>query len=319
MKHPTPNDGSPTCFGQYYRTVPRLCRPCPVREDCEKICQRWAARRSLSEILHQLEQKAAVTQDSDGADWVRQVYTRLYQKHFGRTPRASLLRKPRWHHSIVRLVALCSERNIDPAVWITAQMHGMKLWITAQKKTNRRVSFQTNMLVGKKAERRYIVYLTIAKRRFHQARDDTLDGLTETGRFIDALTEGEEAVGHYFVAAHIEDAPVSWEEAVRETEPTEEWLTVHGGMKDHQRKRSYVAWTNRYGHDRMKDMRALARTRAMVNVARQYHYALPDRIGVREEPTWESLAPLLARFCGKKKLQVNDLEGVTGMSWGFSG
>lgn len=320
MKFPTPNDPAiPLCFGLGYQTADRMCLRCPVRSQCSDVCLRWVDRRSLAELLADVEKATSATFEIDTEMDADELYARLYQKHYGRRPRPDLFRSKRWRAWLNKAETFCEEKDIDLSVWMTAQMHGMKKWIMAQRKTNKRIAFQPNMLVGEKAFRRYEIYRAIARRRFKQARDTTMDSDTEIGKFIEALLDGEEVVGGYYVAARVAGDRMSWEQAIEETSPPSLWKMIRGGMKDKEYRRWFLATVNRYSVERIHQWRWLARVRAMVNVARHYNAILPDRIGVDENPTWDGIAALLARLYAGPKLQVNGLEGVTGTVWRFDG
>lgn len=315
MKHPAPRDAAtPLCYGLYYGTDWQ-CRTCAVKATCERICARWVKRKSLSELLAALESDMDLTHLFDPVEDCVEIYRRVYQKHFGRMPSLKMLGRPNWSQFFPKIIGFCIEHDINIALWITAQMHGMKKWLAK----NRRVGFMPNMLVGEGAKRRYDVYVRQVGRRYKQAKEDTMDSRTEVGRLTDLFTEGEEVVGDYYIAAHADGTPIDWKQAVRRTEQPEEWLAWHGGIKDRRRCHYFVSWLEHYGRPFMDSLVRLARVRAMVNVARRYHHALPDRIGFDDELRWKDMADLIARLYPSKELQVIDLEEVSGMAWGYNG
>ena len=305
---------TPLCFGLYYGTD-RQCRACAVKADCKRICARWSKRKSLSELLSAMEAEMDLSNLSDPVEDCVEIYRRVYQKHFGRLPSTRMLSRPNWCKFFPKVIGFCVDHDIEIALWITAQMHGMKAWLAK----NRRVGFMPNMLVGEGAKRRYSVYVRQVGRRYKQAKEDTLDNRTEVGRLVDMFTEGEEVVGDYYVAACASDKPIDWKTAVRRTEQPEEWLAWNGGIKDRKRRHHFASWVKRYGRPFMGRLVRLARTRAMVNVARHYHHALPDRIGFEDEPAWEDMAELIARLYPSEPLRVIDLEEVSGTAWGHNG
>ena len=275
--------------------------------------------KSLTELCIELEDSLKTPKGSSTTS----VYTRLYQQHFGSSPKVLSERAPK---AFQWVRGFCESEGIDPAMWITAQMHGLRAWLEDPSKNRRRLKFLPTMLTGANAKKRYNVYIRMAQTRYRRAACDTFDTQTDEGMLLAELTGAEERIGEYYVRATILGSEPTLEDAVEHAVPGLNWIAV---FLDVEAEKDFMEFfkharllTNRFGEDRLKELKRLARIRAAFNVTERFIHGLPDRVGIAEgvEFQWKALA----RFLRRLKPEVSGREKVTGLSmasgllWGGS-
>jgi len=312
-RKPRAAEGIPECYGVSFSGESRKCGVCPVRDACVTQCQRWLLRASLSERLKVLEKSMVISSETLN---LPQLYTRLYEQHYGTRDCPDLVTGAAAFGAFGWVDRFCRENDIDPALWITAQMHGMKMFLDKQRESGGHCPyFRINMLCGDKAKVRYNVYLRIAYRRFRHVGVDVFNGRTDLTKLCVELKEDEERIGAFYCMNVVEGHPVSWRECVNVCEAGELWRAVHEvpGIAS-MKKLTELRQT--YDMETIKRLKTLATLRAAVAVASRYAYDLADRIGYRDPFLWNDFAMLLLRLYGGEKITpVNKVKGIAGTEW----
>lgn len=287
-------------------------------------CVGRAPNALVSATLHQenlpalraqiAKQKADLSAAPIRSSSIEKIYEVQYQKHFGRRPR--LKNDSRTQAIFSRVLALCLREHIDPATYISANMHGMKKWLDK----NPRMAFQPNMLSGDKAHNRYCIYRKIAGRRCSFA-EDACDEQTALGQLRKDLILGEEAVGGAFVSAWLHGRELAWHEAIVEaTEHTalpKPWFDVTRSFRNG--KPLPYRLRDGFSRDRLRAELRLATYSAAAAVGNLYSVFLQDQIGVHRF-RWETFTDLLCRVRPKRKRRrfVGSLPRVKNgsLAWG---
>ena len=226
---------------------------------------------------------------------VEEIYRFQYRKHFGRDPGA--LPDPRVQTIFSRIFAMCRHQDIDIATYITANMHGMRFWLSK----NKGKSFQPNMLSGPKALNRYRVYCEIANRRL-QGAEDGLDGRTELGKLRADLAVSEELVGRRYVSAFIHGHELSMNGAIDSTDElyslSEDWHDVRSHLEGTMLR--YDSRVSCYPLQRLQEEYRLAQLTAAAAVGDTYVPHFRTTVGVATFK-WRSFAALMAAVRPKSK------------------
>lgn len=289
-----------------------------MSEKC--TAQSVVLHRSLTELCTQVEDTLKTPKGSS----LPKVYTRVHQQHFGSTPRR--LTAERVTKAFRWVQEFCESEGIEPAMWITAQMHGLRKWLDDPEKNRRRIKFMPTMLTGENAKKRYNVYIRMAQVRYRRAASDTFDAQTDEGILLAELTGAEERIGEYYVRATILGEKPTLEDAVEHAVPGLNWVAV---FIDVEAKKDLMEFfrhatllKNRFGEDRLMQLKEAAQIRAAFNVTERFSHGLPDRIGLADGITfqWKALARLLWRLKPEvpEREKVTKLTGASGFLWGGS-
>lgn len=280
------------------------------------LCQQpqWDSRLSLSEALQaqeiSLKPRSAIVQ-------MPELYADLHRQHYGHAPLELTTSHKVWT-ALQYVQSVCEEHRLDPAVWITAQMHGMKKFLDEQQDTGGDCPyFMSNMLCGEKAKVRYNIYVCMSDRRYKRARADSFDSRTKLEGLFCELADDEERVGGYYVACVLAGEPEFWRVCIVAAEAGDKWRAVHD-MPGIAARRMFVELKGEHGSKMLDAAKKLATLRAAVAVAARYSFSLPDRISYREPFSWKSYAQLLARVCEHEheREPVGVISGIPGIQWG---
>ena len=316
MKTPAPPTDRPLCWGLSHGHLP-ACPGCPVRAPCEAFTGQWARTPSLAE---RLSEAAVAVRDTSSLRPI-EVYAALYEQHWGVAPQ---VRKEWTQDRVLWCEDYCTQKGYDFAVWVTAQMHMMKLFIERQRKTKGKENFgfQANMLLGEKAEYRYGVFVRRANRIHRLARDDAFKLSTFFGQLRSALYESELAVAEYYVAQYVFAGEADWDESASCVAVDPWWLAFTGKLTGEALQSQYPdthAWyvRLRWGHGAGffgTEVR-FAQLQSAAALANTYRPGLADRIGFNKF-SWEELARLLRRLFPFRKGNAADLPALGGVQWG---
>jgi len=303
-------DDRPACFGVEYAASNTSCHACAYKESCQHVVSRWSSRKSLSEVLVDMELLASA-ESVPAQPTLTDLYCFLYSEHFGRAPRKDRDWKWRSMTTLGRVKVFCSREGIDPAVWISAQMHAMRDFLA-----KRGLTFQVNMLSPtRSAKRRYNIHVSLGDRLYRRGASDTFNYRTDLGVLRDELTVDETRVATYYVSRVVAGASVTWEQAIEEADPGYVWLDADAYLLQ-----SYYMTPSRSGKrigvHRLKAAKRLAAIRSAVVIAGSYDYRLPDRVGFEGNFKWAAFARLLRRLYGHvKRPAAPELSGVEGRLW----
>ncbi|KKM20128.1 hypothetical protein LCGC14_1648670 [marine sediment metagenome] len=293
----------PTCYPVSYRAGALRCRDCTLRKACFDAAARWATRPSLSEALADVEKNASVRGQN-----IVEVYRRLYEKHFDR--RITIPATVRNTSIFKQVVKLCEEEHVDLRTWITAQMHGMKMWLESEEANPRRIGFMVNMLVGANARKRYNTYIRWATKRYGQAIESSFDSFTVEGQFRAGITGEDERLGAYICGLTIAGEKADLNEVIKEVAPTLDWYALFRAIplsvkscEDRAALARASVLVHQHGEEFLKETKVLVRLRAAAAVAERYIHGLPV------------LARLCARSLARARAQTSNLEDVPGILW----
>jgi hypothetical protein len=284
------------------------------------LAQTTTPHKSLTQLCVEFEDALRTPEGSD----IDSLYIRLYQQHFGSTPRHA---KATQYRDVLKWVQkFCVSEGIDPAMWITAQMHGLKAWFRHQQKKSKKIVFLPTMLRGVKAKARYNIYTRMAQRQYRRVAADSFDEWTDEGALLARLTGVEEQIGDYYVRVTMQGGTPTLEDAVDHVSLDMYWASVFLDIKAEKGLMQFfkhrTLLRRRFGADRLKQLKQVARIRAAFNVAERFCHGLPDSIGVAEgvEVEWKALARLLCRLKPevKQREKVVDMDSVSGVLWGGS-
>lgn len=278
--------------------------------------------KSLTQLCIELE----VGLKTPKASKLFDVYSRVYQQHFARAPKRSSGLSPRCSKAFKWVREFCESECIDPAMWITAQMHGLKKWLQDPVKNRRKIGFMPTMLTGENAKRRYNVYVRMAQARYRRASSDTFDAETDEGVLLAELTGAEERIGEYYVRATILGREPTLEGAVEHASPGANWISVFLDIEPEKGLMAFFKHATllkrRFGEDRLARLKEAATISAAFNVVERFTHGLPDRVGIADgvEFQWTALARLLHRLKPdvKTREKVTSTGKVPGLLWGGS-
>lgn len=304
--------------------------PAPCLGSPPEFAPEWQERRSLAEVLYELEREVSsatatpseFVPDGTQLDYV-DLYCKLYWSHFGYRLARSKVNTPHWKEFLEKAYNRCEDAGLDFAVWIAAQMDGMKASLTAARKQGKRAYFMPNMLVGDKATLRYNVYVEKLQQKYGRTREDVNDADSPLGRVIAELAVEAEHIGTYFVHAAVEEAAVSWGEAIDAIWPDDVWLAAQALAAGQSPEPKHKHALARLRADIMltdeEIVKAfeIATLRAAVVVGSKYEYGLADRIGFKPPFSWLHFAKLMHRlFAGRAdEIAEPDLKDVDGFFW----
>ena len=273
--------------------------------------------KSLTQLCIELEDSLKTPKGSD----LFSIYARVYQQHFGRVPRSAM--SERAAKAFKWVCEFCESEGIDPAMWITAQMHGLKSWLQDPQKNTRRITFMPTMLTGENAKKRYNVYVRMAQARYKRAACDTFDAQTDEGVLLAELTGAEERIGESYVRTMLLGQAPTLEDAVEYAVPGANWISVFLDLEPEKDLMEFFKHATllkrRFGEERLAQLKEAARIRAAFNVVERFTHGLPDRIGVADgvEFQWKALARLLCRLRPevKQRERVTNTAEVPGLLW----
>lgn len=317
-RFPVPKGDRPTCFGFGFGED-RICAACAYRESCRPLTVEWASHKSLMEQLVEAEEAVVSVLKSPS---VEALYARLYEKHYGRAPTRKSMATTRSRNAFEHVRKLVESEGVDPALYVTANMHGMAAWLEEQKRIGRaNVSFQPNMLSGENAYRRYVVYCRRARKQAYGADVEAMDGLTYLGDLINEIAADEERIGHYYVVSWISDDRITWVEAAMEAEPEAAWMStdptfMRSGYAYPKKYADSLSW--RFGMDGVRQIKKVARLRAAVAVANLMTPGLADQLGCHTRFRWRAFAELMAMLFPKvEREELSELLKQIGCFWGI--
>lgn len=236
--------------------------------------------RSLAECLQAAEAAVAAPVLGQDTHTLERIYDHVYMQCFGCQSR----RRSTHRNDLIfsRLLAYLLEEDVDPALWITANMQGLQ-----RRLVGKRYGFQPNMLMGEKAKGRYNAYVRRTNRRTRRAAVESLAAQTELGRLRTVLVADETAVGEYFIAAGLSGGAVTWEASAAQFDVSPEWLALQA-----ERGAGFALLARKLGHDSVSSEKRLVTLRAAFAVVSAYASALPAQIGIRTF-TWQGLLTVL--------------------------
>jgi hypothetical protein len=244
------------------------------------------------------------------------MYAMIFEKHFGYKPRERTLSSKRTQAALEKARAVCEEKSLDLAVWITAQMHAFQN-AKVKDRNGRKLAFQSNWLGGPKALDRYQVYTQWAKRKFNRPREDAFDSRTRLGVLRLTLAGDEERIAHAFVFARAQGEPITWDAAVIDAEPGPEWLAVAGQVDDLPVRHCRTELETRFGRETLQRERRRAQLTAAWNIAQGIQHGLPDRMSIAGDFSWKEFADFVARLLrGRPEPVEPDLDDLDGTLWG---
>ena len=302
-----------------------LCARSSLQEEnlvTKSPAQTTPRHKSLTQLCIELEDALKTPKASDFFS----VYSRVYQQHFARAPNVSLASSPRAAKAFKWVREFCEPEGIDPAMWITAQMHGLKKWLNDPERNKRKIGFMPTMLAGENAKKRYNVYVRMAQARYKRASCDTFDTQTDEGILLAELTGAEERIGEYYVRSMILGREPTLEDAVEHAAPGASWISVFLDIDPEKELMEFFKYATRlkrrFGEDRLARFKEAATIHAAFNVAERFGHGLPDWIGIADgvEFQWKALARLLYRLKpeAKQREKVTNMSGVPGFLWGGS-
>lgn len=252
------------------------------------------------------ESRASISFDPHAKDFsaneIERIYDREYVLQFGRrSPRKDT---PKNAQTFTRLVYLFASEGIDPATYIAANMRAMRPFLERSS-----FGFQPNMLSGERARGRYNAFLRHANRRYKRGLADVAQVDTDVASLRRALVDGETDVGDLFVRARWSGTPLTWEEAVQDAEPNDDWLALYA-----EAGTTFRRWSAMLGAKGLARERRLAQLQAAVAVADSFESEFSTRVGVTEF-SWEALADLIARTFEWTPRPTYDLAGIPGGLW----
>lgn len=228
---------------------------------------------SLSERLAEAEQ---AVRPQWCAETIHSLYDTLFSEIFGmRSPRHSLADNA----SIGRMLSLCIKHDVDPPVFIAANMLVLQPWLAKQ----RRLTFRPTMLATPKAVERYNDYIRKANRRYRRGLTDVFGSRQWLESLRQEAVAAEEAIGDYFLRANLSGDTVSLKDAVETVKPEGVWSEFARGNGI-----NVSAIASLYGAKRLVQECDLILLRAVWSVCERLRHGLSDRVAFRAL-SWEAL------------------------------
>ena len=252
--------------------------------------------RSLSQCSAEADVAFGVASNRDGdgdADLLK-TYADIYARTYGRR----LSRNELDHHRLIRtLIAVekyCDEHKYDFALYVTAQMQGLKESLAYLSETRgTRIGFQPNMMLGEKAALRYAKYVGRAARAYRAADAAVYDSTSLVGPIFHKLLADEFEAGMYYIRSIVTHRPVSLLVAGKKSLAGVVWYAAeypeHGGAAMlGELRRKYGDVTTRLFNR--------ARLNAAVAVVESIQSGLADMIGCPGMFTWAALGQLFREW-----------------------
>jgi hypothetical protein len=300
----------PACLGFELDTL-SSCSGCVVREKCEEDANYWKLHRSLSEKLWDMR----TTLDLSGGN-LMELYSRFYTLHFGFPPKITA--DPPTAKMFRKVAEFCRESKADAAVYISAQMHGLREFLTKSK-----LRFKINMLSPtEKARKRYNIYLWLARKHGNSAEADVFDWNTNLGTLQHTLVADTVRIARLYCDFQIAGEDIDFDEVAVEMQPSADWRVVYEAyttdLADREFRLRRGKLVRAVGDKYLKNLKARVDLTSAVTVANSYAPGLADSIGCHEF-SWSALARVLTDLYGSskgKEQQEVDLSDVPGLLWG---
>lgn len=298
--------GQPVCYGAWYAEKRVPCIPCPFKGTCKVRSETWAERKSLSQMME--ETFAAVTGIGVTSSFP-DLYVKCYELTYGEKLWTASLEKPRAKLMLAKAEAFCRKENIEPELWITAQMLQMVPFVRdAKARGSRFCSFAPNMLLGKKAEHRYNVYIQRTNRRNKTVRIDGLAGEYVLYQAIGEIAHEESRLLWFLCESRIAGDKVSLDEARKELSMTPEWSYAAGFARSIPGATQDEVWRT----DKVKVAGVL---QGACDCAMGYHYKLPDRLGINLPFDRESFAEMISGLYPRRPAKTGSVPSHLGLAW----
>lgn len=238
----------------------------------------WESRLSLSRAAEKARQDISGENavEADGDRDPVEIYRVLFRRHFNYFPPAAA----RTVEVLRKVSAFCHAEGYDLSVYMTAQMHGCQGWIhTLRDRRGKKLGFQPNMLLGRKALVRYGTYAHASMKRYNQVSSDAFDSATKTGELYRSILAAETAAAEEVWVEQRCGHRLLWASAVARL-PDE--LRVHA-LRAYRGFQEKVAWA--------------ARLEAAVHFANRARTRLADSVGFHFPFDWDQFAGFIRDLC----------------------
>lgn len=217
------------------------------------------------------------------------LYCELLAKHYGRNLRANVVRSNRKMASALEWVShYCEDNRIDPALYVTAQMHSMKPFLDRQRAGGGRITlFMPNMLRGDNAVRRFEAFIVNSRRHFKEASTDSFDRETEWGLVLAATRAEEVEVAEDYVSRVVAGETTTWTEVADSMVRHPLWTGLNRAELETTR-----LLERQFGSGAFLIL-PLVRLRVANAVASLYDWRYPRLIGVSGPFDWKPFAELM--------------------------
>jgi len=291
-------DNRPACFAISHDLFLSVCRNCAWEKKCALRCAAWEGVRSLAEMAHAASQRltALAAKDQDGDDDLPKLYDLLYEKYLGRKPWKAAAQNAKTVRVLLQVAKFCDERKLDLAMYVAAQMVGLRDWLKTQK-----FGFGPTMLLGEKALARYNANVRKLDRKFHHAAEDAMSDSAKALR--EQVFEDELSIGAYICAAALKGTPVPLVDAVAAARLSGGWYTVAMGIHapEVRQRAAYVVLCDRHREGWVKDLLNSARLNAAVAVADRYKPGLSSLLSFSGDLDWSAFADVIAQVVATPK------------------
>ena len=273
----------PPCYGISHVRDDVECAECAHRARCAEECQHWESKPSLLQQIVEAEDQIARPRD------ITDTFRRLHVRLLGRTN--FQVTGPKFQDALVRVQRLCDRREIDPAMYIEAQIEGMRWWME-NTPIGRRAGFCANHLLGGKSEQRYDEFIRRGNRLRNHARHSSITGDAAYQGLRCRVMDVDAEYGRGMVIACRDGACPGAVGTPRDAE----WQEAFGGDCSASSRRRGLR--GKYGQEFLRLLGQLCHLEAISAVAEwvrpglSSHIYLPDTIAA-----WSSVAPLLATYC----------------------
>lgn len=183
--------------------------------------------RTLADRLRAFDDgfSLTVTIQNSGAFDAKEVYGRSFHRTFGFSVSDIALRRD--GPLISRVAILCTNKGYDFPTYVMANMRILKSFIERMREEgNKRFSFRPTMLLGPKAESRYLSQLKDQQDKYHVVTDNA-DKESYYNRARLAMLFIERRVGERVVLSHRLGTPMSEADAARSVSQLGAW-EIHG-------------------------------------------------------------------------------------------
>ena len=158
----------PSCFAIFKDDSE--CSGCTKENDCNSIASDLSQLRTIEEIAASLVEVSQTINIEEGLMFFIEEYTRVGGK-LNHYLRRAILTGPRWRTTMERIISACTIAEVDPRLYIRAQVETMGRWAVKNDRP-----FYNNMLEGDKARERFKEWLERNRRKYADHHRLTLDG-----------------------------------------------------------------------------------------------------------------------------------------------
>jgi hypothetical protein len=283
--------GRPSCYGIHHHVARKLCKPCRFQATCAVRSQTQRERKSLSQLAAEAE--AALFRAPEHEPFAV-IYQHVYERVFGERLWVRTIETPRAVAMFAKVAAYCAEAEIDPELWIQAQMEAIKPRLLKMKAIPgaRVTSFQPNMLSGEKAKYRYNDHIRLLNRKTQQVEVDSMPQESALFHVLCEIAQEECRLLWFLSQSRIAGETMTVAEAVQLLDMLPEWQFVAGLA-------SIVPGADRETVWRLDKVRNAAVLKGADYCAAMYSPHWSNRIGVNLPFDHSAFADLIVQMCSR--------------------